>query len=245
MYDGPKLSPLTQQWADRVEDSIENRVIHNQGVSHLRRRSTTEGIVIHGVGGGVIEPTPEGVEHFFLKDPEGIATVTMSGAYSQKKSVFTGWWVLPDRQKRVDGVPKAQYRIEARTKIPAANVSRAFVPYHFAISGARIIQWLPWRIKGAHTVGWNNRSVSIALIRNLRKGKDLTEYESIALANLITWCCMQHRGKLHIMTHDDARASRGLGPKPCPNVDVGRVVSWAQTRANIMINRRRRPGRIT
>ena len=225
-----------------IKAAIEDRT--PAGLARPDRRDTSA-LLVHGFGDGdrgVIGNSPAEVERFFLRDPEGVSTVTSSGPWAARVKEFSKWWrasQVPRSWIGPSGVPRREYRNEVPTDIPHEVAARAFVPYHFGVGrNGKIVQWLPWGVTGAHASGWNHRAVGVCLIRDIKSPRPLPREQANALANLITYSLLRAPG-LEVLTHDQARQRQGRKAKGCPGVGIGRTVSWAALRAKNMRNPRR------
>lgn len=226
-------------WLVAMKKTFENRSADMPGVSFRPDRRQTRAIIIHAIGdgpAGLVGDTFGDIERFFLDDPEGVATVTLPGTWLQKAARFSKWWdrtASPGIKFTAAGFPERSKRHRAATRIPLERKERAFVPYTFGICGPKVVQWLPWDARGAHARGWNHKSVSIALVRDVHHAGPLQREEAVALANVLTYCHLRVAG-LTTHTHDEANRLRSLLPKGCPGVDVSQTVRWATRRAAIM-----------
>jgi len=191
----------------------------------LRSRKTTTAIIVHGIGGPIVGMLPEDVVRFFTDDPEGVATVALGGKYSDKVPVFTKWWVGKK--------PSKKRRRGAQTRIPERYLSVAYCPYHYLICGEHIYRCVSEDKKSAHARKWNKKSISIGLVRDIRKGKPLTIPEGKSLKDLVTYLCLKYPG-VQVLDHDRANKKVGLKAKGCPGLNISRELSWAQLRANNM-----------
>ena len=162
----------------------------------LRFRSKTNFIVVHGFGSDQIGYTEDEMEEFFLRDPTGVASVTLGGSWSSKKKKIEAW--------KNDGIPKANQR-------------RAKVPYTFSIDSHGIVtQWLPLLAVGAHASEVNINSVSVAVLYDVFNDEaEPNEDQMSALEDLLTYLT-QVFPNAKVVGHDDVRSK----PKGCPGFDL-------------------------
>lgn len=168
------------------------------------RRQRTTSIVVHHFG---VEPlTPEGMRAFFLEDPEGVATVTLSGTYASKLPTIRSW-----RQR---GVPEHRR-------------AQAFVPYHFAVApDGRVAQFLDLDAVGAHAAGANDRSVAVALLGTFDHEPPSDEQHAALRRLLRTLVAFYPR--VVVEGHDDVNRRVLRVEKGCPgaHVDLAGIRAW-------------------
>lgn len=199
----------------RAPFEIRDRTGHSPGALKRKPRHVTNSVVIHRIGDtpqGPVGVTIEDIEHFFLEDPEGVATVALRGSYADKRKTFTQWWNPPR-------VPDAVKRRTAYSKIPYRIQESACVPYHFGIApDGKVCQWLPTSVHGAHARGVNSTSVAIALIRP--RGSEFTRAQSDSLWALFGALSDEYDSIEEILTHKESDERQGIPhTKDCPGVD--------------------------
>lgn len=129
-----------------------DRTDHTPAALARPKRTRTTAIVLHRTIN--VDANKNGsrdaddVFHFFTRDPEGVATVTIGGPYLQKKALIEEW---------------------KKKGIPAAYQGRGFCPYHVLVDVyGRATLALGLDLKGAHAGPWNDRSVAVAVIADPR-----------------------------------------------------------------------------
>lgn len=208
---------------------IEDRTGHSRAVH--RRRENTANIIVHRIGdtaGGVVGRTFEEIEHFFTRDPEGVATIAIGGDYATKKRTFESWWP--------NGVPAKAERRTAPTRIPRAYQEAARVAYHFGIAeDGSICQWLPSDVMGAHTRSWNGNSIAIACIRGARDRGDLPPAQERALFSLLIALCACEPSISRVYGHKEAdEISHHPHTKDCPGFSLKQIGAEAIRLAEIL-----------
>lgn len=170
---------------------------HAPAVQNRPTRSRTSAIVLHRTAeddnlDGVT--TFSEVVRFYTKDPEGVATVVLPGAYVSKLPQIRDW--------RARGVP-------------AATKERAFVPYHFLIEASgEVARMLPLAVRGAHAGAWNDRSVGIAILGNFELHEPTAAQVDAVLELIKDIRTVYPRAA--VLGHDDTLTLDGMPPKGCP-----------------------------
>jgi hypothetical protein len=177
--------------------------------------------VIHAFGDvkGISGTTPNETARFFLADPEGVATTTLSGSWADKLPVFSAWWdwegVSPAWYTKIKGVkyPKPQHRWNLPTRIPKDRLAAAHIPYHFEICEGGIVQWQPFYAKTSHAQGMNSRAAAFMLHWDRLIGPPIPMLDD--LRRLLEWSKKEH-GILEVIGHDASNIRQGIKPKGCP-----------------------------
>lgn len=180
------------------------------------KRAHTYTCVVHkfNVGEG-----PDDTEKFFLRDPEGVATVCLKGAWKKKLPVFSSWWVWedvpPHWYQLLYGYPypKAEFRDRLRTQIPPGYIGH--VPYHYEIHDKGIRQHQPFEAQTSHAAGENTTGAAVAV-----RG-ELTEEKGQRLRELLQAIEDKHGPGLKFMGHDESNILHHIKPKGCPGFDLG------------------------
>lgn len=161
---------------------------HSLAAFGRRARTRTDAIIVHHLDIG--DRTFGAAIDFFTRDPEGVATVALSGTYQEKLPTIRRW--------RRDGI-----------SIP--YVRAGFVPYHFLVDeDGRIGRMLALSAKGAHAAGWNDRSVAVCALGKF----DVHEPPKPQLDTCrdLVMDMMTVYGRLRILGHDATLDE----PKGCP-----------------------------
>lgn len=138
--------------------------------------------------------TARDVVHFFTRDPEGVATVTLPGSYVSKQPTIKRW--------RKEGVDK---RLQAL----------AFVPYHVLVDEAgEITCTLPLEVIGAHAGVYNDRSIAVAGIGPAHK-RDLSPACFDGVISVVRYL-QKHYPEAKVISHDEVNARIGAPIKNCP-----------------------------
>ncbi len=134
----------------RADDDHRGRV---KGASRVRVRRVEriDTIVVHRIGGTARLASLDDVVRFFTEDPEGIATVTLTGTWERRGRIAKAW--------REHGVPRWAS-------------DRAHVPYHAIVYGDRLGQFLDIGRRGAHAAGVNATSLAYAVLGDFRDEGD-------------------------------------------------------------------------
>lgn len=189
-----------------------DRTDHSAAARTRPTRGSTDAIIVHRFAVDLDKDgafTFDEAIAFFTRDPEGIATVTLSGTYATKLPTIERW--------RKDGVP-------------AAYEGAGFVPYHVLVDarGDRV-QTLSLRSRGAHASAWNDRSIGIATLwrSDLRAPpSELVIGTARALADLLTIY-----PRAEVIGHDDTLTRAGHPAKGCPGLHfpLGYVIDVARS----------------
>jgi hypothetical protein len=164
-------------------------------------RHQTTAIVVHHLGVDVnkdgITTVGEAID-FFVRDPEGIATVALSGGYAGKLATIQRW--------RRDGVP-------------AVFQGRGYVPYHFLVDEAGVVhRMLVLEAVGAHAgnvhTDWNAFSVGVACLGDFEK-RAPSDAEVAAVVALLGDIRTVYP-EAEIFGHDETLERDGLPAKGCP-----------------------------
>jgi len=179
------------------------------------KRRSTGWIVFHRitVGSGV-----KGICDFFLNDPEGVATVVVSG-YEKRLTAIRDW--------RSAGVP--QWAKE-----------KAFVPYNFLVGkDGKIYKMLDDEARGAHCAGYNNNSIGVGVVGDFRRHAP-TAPQILGCKKLARNLLRKYKRNLEesdpILTHDEVRIIQGKEKKNCPGIylPIDEIRNWAFVAADIM-----------
>ena len=139
----------------------------------------------------------EGVLGFFTGNPEGVATVTLDGTYDDKKPTIDKW---------------------THEGIPPEQAEKAFVPYTFLIEpDGAIHQMLRLDAQGAHARGFNHSGYGIAFLGDFRFEPPTSEQldSGVAVSVALLHQLKQYVPAVKLLSHDEARAAIGQGPKDC------------------------------
>lgn len=206
--------------------SVEDRTTHGP----LRpTRARTELCIVHAFGDSkkVTGTTPAETERFFLRDPEGVATVTMSGSWKQKLAAFSTWWVwdnIPEAWSRDlygHRYPKPEHRWDIPTRIPEAYQEAAHVPYHLECYSGGIVQWQPLEARTGHARGSNHTGLAVLVHWN-RKGPP-SEALLDRLREATQHVAWEMPG-LEYIGHDESNKRNNLDTKGCPGFPIARHV---------------------
>jgi hypothetical protein len=183
-------------------------IVRAPGRPFRLRQRTTE-IVVHKIGPRGAR-TFDDVARFFLEDPEGVATVTLSGTYEQKRPTIDAW--------RARGGPPDDKRAEA------------FVPYHLLVDEAgAIARFLPLGARGAHEPKANGRSVAVACVGDYER-EEPSEAMLSSLRWLVKWLALDDEARTlagfvdgipTVSGHDDVKDPP---PKTCPGRHLAPIV---------------------
>lgn len=195
-----------------------------------------EAIIIHRIWmrGSSDEDAWRNIADFWREDPEGVATTTVPGSYARKIPLIRKW---------------------RREGVPSEDLARAFCPYHLIVDRRRgwFYQALGLHQRGAHTRGWNYRSIAVAAIGDYRtkseaQGEQVpghflrpqtAENIRMALRDLLAW-----KPDLRVLTHSQAEEERAAANgmvnfrarKRCPGESLQREIpsieSWARLAAS-------------
>lgn len=169
---------------------------HSEAAGLRPTRGITTTIVIHHLhvpGPGDKTSFGSAIE-FFTMNPEGVATVAVSGDYRSKLPTINRW--------RKEGVPPTYRR-------------KGFVPYHFLVDDeGRVGRMLDIRAKGAHAGRWNANSVAVCALGDFRTSApgDL-QYQSIRSTILDLFAVF---GILVVLSHDETLVRDNYPMKGCP-----------------------------
>ncbi len=188
------------------------------------QRAHTTQLTIHRWGSDDIGFGHDDLEAFFLGDPEGVATVTISGPYRGKLHRINTW---------------------RRVGVPDDYKARAFVPYHLSIADdGSVAQWLPWLARGAHDRYSNRRAIANAVLGDFRD-RAPSSAQLHSLRDLMKWMMWDHdfkrfaridQGVLYVRGHDEELVNHHESPKGCPGdlLPYAEIAEWAQGAANII-----------
>lgn len=176
---------------------------HSPAARARTRRSRTTAIVLHHLGTDIDRDgitTKDEAVSFFVKDPEGIATVALPGTYDHKLPTIRRW--------KERGPPY--------TTVAGADLTYSgFVPYHRLVGvDGTVYRMLPIEVVGAHAGAWNDRSVGVACLGDFSK-RPPTDAEELALIALLRDILSVYPGA-EIVSHDETLVRAGLEPKGCP-----------------------------
>lgn len=166
-----------------------DRRVHSRNRSH-KKRTRTLAIVLHRTVG----PGVDDAVHFFTQDPEGIATVCLSGTYMSKVPIINDW--------RARGVPTVYQ-------------GRGFVPYHILVDAdGKAHQMLDLDVVGAHAGAWNDRTIAIACPGDFR-----SEPPAALTVEAVIKACEQLRAQFptikEIIDHDEVNRRIKAPEKGC------------------------------
>lgn len=173
---------------------------HAPAVANRPQRSGFQAIVLHRIGNSAAEPdgregrSADAVVRFFTADPEGVATVTLSGSHDEKLPTIERW--------RRDGVPEEM-------------AARAFVPYTFLVEpDGALWQMLPLGTVGAHAVSYNAGGVGVALIGDFRAEEPAPAQvdAGVAVCAALLRRYRTDARAVRVLGHDEVRTP----PKQCP-----------------------------
>lgn len=194
-------------------------------------RAHTHMCVVHAFGDakGITGTTPEHTERFFHKDPEGVATTTLSGSWATKLRAFSSWWdwegIPRDWYIKIEGIryPKNAYRWKIPTRIPDVYAESAHIPYHVEIHEEGVVQWQPFGARTSHARGSNHVAVA-AVVHWDRKGAPSFGLTKL-LAEVLEQFEAQYGPYLEYIGHDESNIRNHIPPKGCPGFDVAPYAS--------------------
>jgi hypothetical protein len=170
---------------------------HSPAVRARPMRVHTTAIVLHHLGIDINRDGATTVDEaidFFVRDPEGVATVCLGGAYSSKVPTIARW--------KADG-------------LPAVYQGRGFVPYHFLVDAdGGVHRMLDLTSIGAHAGAWNDRSVGVACLGDFA-ARPPTISEVASLVSLLRDILSVYP-HAEIVSHDETLERDGQQPKGCP-----------------------------